>query len=420
MSSAVKDYPGRSYMVRLSLMGGLLCALPVCFGCALMEVRSQSSLIGSLGVAQGTIECATEQNGPIVVVRFRETNGLFSLDGMTQADSHGAYKFTLIPGTYYIAAFIDSNNDGIYQPGEAWNHHGKPSGITVESGQTVTVEPLIIAGTPPALLNSVKVEKNLPLPIANIGRVAHLDDPIMTRDNYSMGMWRPVDFLVQIGGGLLFLQTFEKGKIPVIFVHGINGGPTDLKGLVESLERDRFQPWVLYYPTGLRLDMVSDYLVTAVASMQSRHGFTRFAVVSHSMGGLVTRSFVKKYVERYPDRLDNLVLVMTINSPMGGMPSAAYGVNAPVMIQSWRDLAPGSDFLEGITAWSWPPAIPYYLIVSYTSGKDGDGVVPMESQAPLKLQQEAVRMFGIQDSHAGTLTSERFLRLFTTLMSAIK
>jgi pimeloyl-ACP methyl ester carboxylesterase len=281
------------------------------------------------------------------------------------------------------------------------------------------VEELTIAGELPALSSSVKTEQRLALAVRNIGRVIRLDDPMFSRDSYSMGMWRPLDFLDRVGGGLLFLQNYEKDRIPVIFVHGINGGPTDLTSLVDSLDRNRFQPWVLYYPSGARLDIISDYLATAVAEMQSRHGFTRFAVVSHSMGGLVTRSFVKKYVEQYPDRFKNLALVMTINSPMEGMPSAAMGVKAPFMIQSWRDLTPGSDFLEEIHAWSWPPTIPYYLMFSYESGKDGDGVVALKSQIPFKLQREAVRMYGFNNSHAGTLRDEDFLRQFSTIVGSV-
>jgi len=44
---------------------------------------------------------------------------------------------------------------------------------------------------------------------------------------------------------------------------------------------------------------------------------------------------------------------MTINSPMGGMSSASAGVkHSPIVVPSWRDIMPGSDFLKGIHSWN--------------------------------------------------------------------
>ena len=117
-------------------------------------------------------------------------------------------------------------------------------------------------------------------------------------ENYSMGMWKPVRFLLEVGGGLFFLQEYEEDKIPVLFIHGINGGPTDWRVVAGTLDERYFQPWVLYYPSGLRLDMVSNYLVWAIAELHEKYRFRQLYLVAHSMGGLIARSFVKKYLER--------------------------------------------------------------------------------------------------------------------------
>jgi len=405
-----------SHVLRLC---GLMILLTVSGGCSLGAIRTQSQMLGNMGTILGKIANASDQNGPVIVYRYTENKGVYLRESKVPTDEQGEYRFEVSPGTHYIAAFIDSNQDGDFQQGEPWNYYGKPTGIPVAAGQTVTLDTLTITDVPPILPEGTKYENRLLLPIANIGRVMRLNDPIFNQENYSLGMWRPLDFLQKIGGGLYFLQEYERDKIPVVLVHGVNGGPDDLKSIINTLDRKRFQPWILYYPSGVRLNMVSNYLVKAVAEVQNRFGTRKLIVIAHSMGGLVTRSFVKKYLEEYPERLDNLLLVMTINSPMGGMPSASYGVNAPFMIQCWRDLTPDSDFLQEINSWNWPKSIPYYLVFSYESGRGDDGVVALQSQIPLKLQQEAVRVNGFNNSHTGTLTDPSFLRLLTETLATV-
>jgi len=39
--------------------------------------------------------------------------------------------------------------------------------------------------------------------------------------------------------------------------------------------------------------MISDYLTEALSRLQNKHNFKEFVIIAHSMGGLVTRSFVK-------------------------------------------------------------------------------------------------------------------------------
>jgi hypothetical protein len=111
---------------------------------------------------------------------------------------------------------------------------------------------------------------------------------------------------------------------------------------------------------------------------------------------------------------------MTINSPKGGMPSASLGLDAPVMIQCWRDVAPGSEFLQGIHSWNWPKSIPYHLVFSYKSRSGDDGVVSLQSQIPLKLQKEAARVNGFNNSHTGTLSDISFLRLLTETLASVQ
>lgn len=54
----------------------------------------------------------------------------------------------------------------------------------------------------------------------------------------------------------------------------------------------------------------------------------------------MTRSYVKKAFEEFPLQAENMSLVVTVNSPMGGMPSATSGVElSPIVVPAWRDPA---------------------------------------------------------------------------------
>ena len=393
----------------------ILLVLP---GCSLKEIHRQTKEVENIGYLQGKITVDSKQKGTVIVLRYRDENGVPIKEGQVNASNRGNYKFTVIPGPYYIAAFIDVNKDGIYQPEEHGNYHGYPTIIDVAPKQTVSLETLIISGEMPKPSTDIKSVNRTNAEWKNIGKVVAMDDPKFIRDNYNMGLWKPFDFLDQVEAGLFFLQEYQKGKMPVIFIHGVMGGPTDWEEVINSLDKQLFQPWVLFYPSGLRLDIISDYLVEAIDQLQNRHGFDQFYVVAHSMGGLVTRSFVKKYVERSEENTDKLRLVMTVNSPMNGMAAAASGVkHSPIVVPSWRDVEPGSAFLENLHTWNWPKEIPYHLVISYTDGESGDGVVPLQSQSQPKLQSESTRMYIYNNDHVGTLSDKSFLQMFNTILT---
>jgi pimeloyl-ACP methyl ester carboxylesterase len=388
-------------------------------GCGLQEIKRQTTAADDIGVIKGKIEVKSDQKGPIIVYGFADSGGILTRKYHLTASDNGNYRFSAEPGMYAVAAFIDVNGDGNFQRGlEHGNFNTDPLTFNLEVDQTVEAKTIVISGDPPLPPADEEIRIEERKVITNIGVVISLDDPVFVRENYNMGMWKPIDFLDHVGGGLFFLQEYDENKIPVLFVHGIAGGPTDLQALIESMDQERFQPWILYYPSGLRLDMISDYMLKAVAGVQDKHGFNQMILVAHSMGGLVTRSFVKKYVDKFPERTDNLRMVMTINSPLGGMHSATGGVNhSPIIVPSWRDVADNSEFLSDLHAWVWPQDIPYYLVFSYKPGKDDDGVVGLNSQLPLKLQSEATRMFGFNNTHVGTVHDEAFIALFNEMLS---
>jgi pimeloyl-ACP methyl ester carboxylesterase len=388
-------------------------------GCALRSVRQQSHQIEALVEIQGQVKLAPGQRGQAYALLFSDDGQYLTRLSRYALTANGRYVFFVPPGAYVIGAYVDVNGDGEYQPIEPATYYGieegRPMSTVVTPQGRVVMEPLSIQG-PIESRPDVETAVALRRGIVNTGHVVSLNDPIFSRDSASMGYWRPVDYLRKLGGGLLFLQEYQEGKTPIVFVHGANGTALDFEAVIASLDRNEYQPWVLQYPSGVRLDMVSEYLLQTINELHAKHGFGEMCLVAHSMGGLVARSFVMKHnLSGSPVRI---ALVMTINSPMNGMKSAKSGArHSPVVVPSWRDVAEGSEFIQNLHAWRWPKEVPYCLVFSYKPGEGGDGVAPLETQVPLSLQDEASWIYGFPAEHSAVLTDEAFITRFKRILA---
>ena len=125
-----------------------------------------------------------------------------------------------------------------------------------------------------------------------IGAITTLDDPRFRMENAVSGMWAPVDFVFHVRPGVYFLQAYDPTKIPVLFVHGIQGTPRSFRLLIEHLDAATFQPWVAYYPSGASLSLCAEHLSQIMDKLRLQYGVQRVFVVAHSMGGLVARGLV--------------------------------------------------------------------------------------------------------------------------------
>ncbi|BCG63950.1 MAG: hypothetical protein methR_P1702 [Methyloprofundus sp.] len=396
------------------------CLLFSCFlvninGCSLLEVSEEVNKLESAAVIKGQVQRHSSQQGPIIVYRYTLKDKTYIADSYSRTTPSGHYQMDVFPGTYYLAAFIDNNHDGKRQDNEhaglySLKQHA-PSPITIHSGETFNNADFTISEKPLARINGYSSQYSQEKLSKSIGRLIHLNDPLLQRKNYSMGLWTPLQFIDKVGGGLFFLQEYQANKTPVLFIHGINGGPLDWKMAIESIDEHHFQPWVSYYPSGLRLDMISNYLIKAIALLQDKYQFKKLYIVAHSMGGLVARSTIKKYLQTYPDLADSIQLLITVNSPLAGMQSTEKVERLPIIIPSWRDLKPKSQFLNDLNSWFLPDNIPYHLVFSYLPDEGDDGVVTLQSQIPYKIQENATRIYGFNNSHVGTLKDPSFLNL---------
>lgn len=398
----------------------LCCVFLVGFSaCSLTKVGRQTAVVDNLSTLEGTVQVRTAQAGPVRVLLFRHDG--MSLEKVAEQPlySDGSYLFYVQPGTFAVAAFVDVDGDAEYIDAEPATYYGveggKPTFLQVGKSESRVVPQLAIEHVLVRQSDSPVMETSS-LSDSNVGRLADLNEERFGTAYSSMGLWRPVDFVSEIGAGLFLLQDYDKDKTPVVFVHGISGSPRNFAEIIAALDLEHFQPWVLHYPSGLPLKMVSDYLLSSLEQLRTQYNFKRIYIVAHSMGGLMTRSFVLRHQETQSPL--ELGLVVTINSPLYGMDSAASGVRtSPVVLPVWRDVASNSDYVKFVHSSPWPSDVPYHLVFSYKDGEDGDGVVPMRSQLSRQLQREASAIHGFNDEHSKILKNRDFILLLNRILA---
>lgn len=105
---------------------------------------------------------------------------------------------------------------------------------------------------------------------------------------------------------------------PVVLVHGYLGGSAQWPDLVAALARGRevVAPDLPGFGAAATLcgpDTIAGF-AAAVVDALDRNGIGRFALLGHSMGGMI----VQEIAARHPDRIERLVLYGT--GPLGRMP----------------------------------------------------------------------------------------------------
>jgi len=385
--------------------------------CSLLEIKEQSEKLAGVSFISGTFE-DIDTESPIYAVLLQKGPASVEIAAQILLDENNHYQFHAIAGSYIVGAYIDNNKNGTREDNEFYGLYSQDENpykiIIIGAGEHHILESFTIT----RLLSLDKDEKsvtNLSKSLTNVGKIVSLDDDIFLNENSQLGLWQPLTFVDKIGGGLFMLQKFEPNKIPVIFIHGILGSPSEFKRMINALDRGKYQPWLLYYPSGLQLDLVSDYLLSSLNQLKQQYGFTDIHIIAHSMGGLMSRSFLMKHQEHAPDY--GISLYMTINSPMYGMQSATSGVeSSPIIIPSWRDIAINSDYIKRVHNWHVPGDTAYHLVFSYLPGEEGDGVVAMNSQLSLSLQEEASQIYGFQAQHAQILVDGDFIKHFNKIL----
>ena len=239
-----------------------------------------------------------------------------------------------------------------------------------------------------------------------------LEDVRFSPAHIRQGTWSPGEFEREARGGVFFVEPPIAGRTAVLFIHGINGSPRDFSFLISHLDRSRFQPCVFFYASGAGLSQIGRELSEDIGELHRRHGIESLIIVAHSIGGLIARDVL---LNQSAHAGVDIPVLITLSAPWGGVPSAGFGVRfSPVVIDSWRDIAAGSDYLRSLfvdstgAARDLPGSTRHYLLFSYRKnwssfGLSGDAVTSVASQLFRTAQEQAYRVYGFDVSHSEIL-----------------
>ena len=403
--------------------------LATCFsGCVFLDVLDQQAQSEAAVRLEGRIELEQPEASPLValLIRWPADGAAPQLVDHVVLRRSGPFYFSVAtPGTYSVAAFVDRNRNLAVDAGEPARRTTPDTTFELAAGETASGIQIVVSpderidlveSLDIRLLEQIAIEDRVGATMGQlgvVGDVVSLDDERFRRENGELGLWRPFDFLLEVGAGIYFLEPYDPGRTPVLFVHGIGGNPREFATLIDGLDRTRFQPWVFFYPSGGKLDRIAEYLSRAMADLELVHGFRQLHVVAHSMGGLVSRGFLLHYTETRGSTAPRLFL--SLSTPWEGHASAKLGVDyAPAVVYSWVDVAPGSDFLQGLfyrgpeERRRLPDFVDHHLLFGFrrdhgVPGICTDKVVSVASELRPEAQDEAATTFGYDADHTGIL-----------------
>ena len=417
-----------SRMKRFAHGLALCCALA---GCAAPLRGPAAQMCSFSGAAQSA------RLGAVIVNLYAMGEGLPELAAQQVLPQAGEWRLQVAPGSYLALAFQDAAGDQQWSGGESWGEAGGGEPLRCVAGKPLRGLDIDLGSRQPG--GEVRRMLQQPLPrqlgqpqggALSEGEVGRMEDPLWAPEYGQQGIWHPDAFMRQAHPGIHFLYPYQEGKIPVLFIHGMGGTPRNFDSLVQNLDASRFQPWLAYYPSGADLAASAQMLHGVLLQLQRRFHFPRLVVVAHSMGGLVARQLLLDMAADRP--AVTVPLWLTLATPWAGDSGAGLGVRhapAPWVVDSWRNLAPDSEFLRQLFARAdgspktLPAATRHVLLFGFQRGRwmsrePGDGRVALSSQLRDEAQGQAFRVKGYQQSHAGILRAAEVLRDVRTLLAS--
>lgn len=396
-------------------------------GCTLLQIREEVNTLQNSTVLVGIVSSHLSYHDmPVVVAAYSKKDSNRAIVHYTTLHELGPYELMVPKGTHNIVAFGDKNKNLIYDKGE-------PAG-QILSAEQVSTPAGGVAGNLDIVIreqNSNKIDfpigsKMPPKEYKNFhstcpGAVANMDDFVFSDEYGKKGLWTGLEFFREIGGNVYFLEAYDPAKIPILFVHGAAGSPQNWQTFFESIDRNKYQPWFFYYPSGASIDSMSYLLLWKLQNLQAKYKFKELYITAHSMGGLVVRSFMVNYGHLFP----SITNFISISTPWGGEELAEIGVKySPAVIPAWRDMQPGSEFINSIFRKKIPSAVDYYLFFGHKGNRNilrpnNDKAVTLASQLDQRSQRDAKMVYGFNEDHVSILSSKQVISQYNAILADI-
>ncbi len=373
----------------------------------------------------GRISRLQRERGPLLLVVVSsqyKPNEIVALSTLREPPDD--YTLFLPKGDYGLFVFADLNRNGYFERDELVGQ----ASVLVDSGRSKDGEIVEGPTIPVDYEQPGKTVFRIRVKVRATSYIyASLDDEFFDPQFGNKGLYNPASLMAHTQGFVFGLEEYDEKKTAVLFIHGNSGTPRDWKFFAEGLDRSRFQPFFLYYPSGLPIDKLGSLLAQVLSSHGKDANYLhrrKIVLVAHSLGGLVAMSAINKLAaEGLPP---SLKMYISFSTPYGGDDTARKWINAaPAVVPMWRDIAAGSEFLQGLAHQQFPKTVPFYLFFTYNDqsafrpGESSDGIVTLRSQLTPSAQTAAVKVFGFNETHESVLSSEVARQAFYKLLDTV-
>jgi uncharacterized alpha/beta hydrolase family protein len=367
----------------------------------------------------GQLKLRERSTVPMVITALSNKYGKQEIVSRYYIAGEGYFSLYLPEGSYSIVILADLDKDSLFDAQECIGYYNERPYFTVDPGnaQSGIICGLQLFANPqrPFSLNST-IQLHYPLSfnaeptyISPPGSIRQLNDTLFSPSMSELGIYKPDKFLALSGIYFYALKEAEPDKIPLIMVHGYGGSPRDFDYIVKSIDTSTFSLWFFYYPSGRSLEKTAAIFYEIFLSNKIiRYKPQGISILAHSMGGLIVRRALN-ILSQSDVRIPSTTYI-SLCTPYGGNEEADDGLkNAPVKIESWKELASKSDFIDKLNKDKLDKNIRFHLIFGYkmesNASESSDGTIVLKSQLHYPAQKIASTFTGFNETHKSILSS---------------
>ncbi|MEE9912330.1 MAG: alpha/beta hydrolase [Deltaproteobacteria bacterium] len=381
----------------------------------LVQKSKNGAPVYNSAVIKGRITGAAK-DGPSTLVIAARADSRELADSLV-ANQTGAFMLYLPAGRYHFYAAADYNDSGTYEPDELSGVHGSfsaPQTITLHENDLVanivirTVRPNANPAGP-ALETALPKTPDCVRQVTYNGQVFKIYHDYFSLQNAQTGYWQPSSFMKVFGAHIYLTEEYSPRKIPILFVHGTEGSPHNWIYFYTRLDRNRYQPWFFFYPSGIRLNLAASLLDEELGELQKKYGFQKMALVAHSVGGLTTRSFLTRFVRNGHHPF--IKLFVSFATPWSGFSAADASQILPhKSIPVWMDLGTQSPFIKTTLEDKMPPDVRHYIFYGKNDALCGNKALDERATAG------AAEIFAFNCDHTSILNDRRVFSKFHEIL----
>ena len=279
----------------MKLIYPLLVTILISFSaCSLLKLNEDLEKLNKLVTVNGKVILETDHNSSVMIVMMKDEKPFFKTVDYIHKKSAGEFTFTEEVGKYYIYAWADINNNAKYETNEAISK----CFVNLQEGDSSTQEcQITIAHTSKRkelqIINHITKTQVDDIAIThNLGTITSLENSRFNKENANKGLWEPYSFIEEVPSGLFLLEKYNPNKKVLLFIHGMNGTPQNFKHIIDGLDITNYQVMLFYYPSGLRLSEIANYLDYLMQEFQIKHQIKDISLIAHSMGGLMRKEYI--------------------------------------------------------------------------------------------------------------------------------